>query len=187
MKTRFVKIGIGITALLLAVGISAGAVFAFNKVAPRAIFIPILEDPDDDQDQLSEKVEIEIAGIVTGLASDSISIDGVAYPLDANSELDKDIVIGSPVVVTLLQLPDLSLVVEEVSFEEGDEQAEEELDEEDSELEEIEDDDDVEDLDEQEDEDEDVDEDVDEEDDHEEKSEAIETDEGEDGLEESED
>jgi len=100
--------------------------------------------------------EIEVKGVVDAFDAATVTIDGVAYPITDQTEVEGTLAIGAEVELEYVINPDGSITVVEVEVEDEDEDSDS--------VDEIEDDED-EDEDEDEDDDEDEDEDDDEDDD----------------------
>lgn len=119
MKKNLNHLIIAIVAVAFVAALTGTAAFAFDAVQNQEIhtFLPIPLG-DEEPSTPENPTEVEISGVVTDLSADSITVGGNSFLLDATSELDPGLIIGSTVDLTAIEQGDGSFLAVEVSLEE---------------------------------------------------------------------
>jgi hypothetical protein len=116
MKKQISMLVISLIAVVVVSALTSGAVFAFGGGQVKQL-LPFFQSPASPQEiskQSAEKTKVEVKGLITDLTAVSITVDGTTFLLNASTDLDSGLVIGSLVEIKSKQLPDGSLLALEV-------------------------------------------------------------------------
>jgi hypothetical protein len=119
MKKNFTQLVIAIGAVTIVAALTGGAVFAFSDGQSKE-FLPFLTGSStqhETPEPPTGTTSVVIKGVITDMTADSISVDGNSFQLDAASDVDAGLTIGSLVEITSQQLPDGTYLAMEVCLE----------------------------------------------------------------------
>jgi hypothetical protein len=121
MKKSITNLVIAVVAVAFVAALTGTAAFAFDVVQNQKphTFLPIPVDTEGSPESPAGGSSVLIAGVITDLTTDSISIDGSSIRLDASSDLDAGLTVGTKVEVTAYQQPDGTYLAAEVCYESG--------------------------------------------------------------------
>jgi hypothetical protein len=119
MNKRLPQLTIAIISVVIVAALTSGAAFAFgngkiSQLIP--LLVPSTVQQQSGMQAFASTINVEKTGLITELTADSVSVDGTLYKIDALTDLDAGLAIGTLVEVHAIQLADGTLLARDVCF-----------------------------------------------------------------------